>query len=41
MNKFKFTSETKLIFGRTLYRVEALKSFGNVSKGDLGGFVDE
>ena len=39
--KFKLTSETINVYGITLYRIEALISFGNVSKGDKGGFVEK
>ena len=36
------TDETiKIAYGRTLYRIEAVKSFGNVKKGDRGGFVED
>jgi len=27
------------IYGRTLYRIRALRDFGNVKKGDIGGYV--
>jgi len=41
-NKFKLTNETiTLPSGEVLYRIQALKSFGNVKKGDLGGFVEK
>jgi len=39
--KFKLTSETKNWFGRTLFRIEALISFGSVEAGDKGGFVEK
>ena len=38
--KFKLTSETITWLGRTLFRIEALIDFGNISKGDKGGFVE-
>ena len=41
MKKFELTSETKAFFGKTLYRIRALISFGDVSAGDLGGFVEK
>ena len=41
MKKYKLTEETCQHFGRTLYRIEALKDFGNVKKGDLGGFIEK
>lgn len=37
--KYDLTSDTIEYDGRTLYRIRALKSFGDVQKGDLGGFV--
>ena len=27
--------------GRTLYRIRATKNFGNIRKGDLGGFIEK
>lgn len=44
MSELKYTLRrdlTKNIDGRTLYRIEALKDFSNVKKGDLGGFVEK
>ena len=38
--KFKLTNETKTHFGTTLHRIKALVSFGDVCKGDKGGFVE-
>ena len=38
--KYKLTEETINVDGRTLYRIEALKDFGDVKKGDKGGFVE-
>ncbi len=40
MKKFKFTHESIHWKGRTLYRIQALINFGNVSAGDRGGFVE-
>jgi len=40
MTKFKLTEESKELFGRTLYRIEATRDFGNVSKGELGGWLE-
>ena len=37
--KYVFTNETKEYDGQTLYRIRALKDFGNVKAGELGGFV--
>ena len=38
--KFKLTKETKDWFGTTLHRIKALRAFGAVAKGELGGFVE-
>lgn len=41
-SKYRLTDEIiKMAYGRTLYRIEAVKSFGNVKKGDRGGFVED
>ena len=40
MMKYELTKETKVWEGRTLYRIRALRSFGVVSAGDLGGYVE-
>ena len=40
MKKYELTSETKDFMGRTLYRIRALVSFGDVRAGDLGGWVE-
>ena len=41
MNKYKLTENKKEIFGTTLYQIKALKDFSNVSKGDLGGWIEK
>lgn len=38
--KYKLTDETINIGGRTLYRIEALRDFSDLRKGDKGGFVE-
>ena len=38
--KYELTNETIVINGITLYRIIALKSFLNITKGDLGGYVE-
>lgn len=40
MDKYKLTDETIIINGHTLHRIQALKDFNFVAKGDLGGFVE-
>ena len=40
--KFKLTEETiKNAWGVTLYRIIALRDFGEVKKGDKGGFIEK
>ena len=39
--KYKLTEETINVNDRTLYRIESLKDFSNVKKGDKGGFVEK
>jgi hypothetical protein len=39
--KYKLTNNKKQHDGRTLYQIEATKSFGDVSKGDLGGYIEK
>ena len=38
--KYKLTDETKVYNGKTLYRIQALKNFSYVNKGQKGGFVE-
>ena len=38
--KYEFTGETKNHFGHTLHRIKALASFGDVKKGDIGGWIE-
>ena len=40
-NKYKLTEESIKFRLRTLYRIEALKDFGDVKKGDKGGFIED
>ena len=39
--KFKLTEETINVNGEPLYRIEALKDFGDVRKRDKGGFIEK
>ena len=39
--KYKLTTETINVFGITLFRIEALVSFGDISKGYKGGFIEK
>ena len=37
--KYKLTDKTIEVEGKTLYRIEALKDFCEIKKGDKGGFI--
>ena len=39
--KYKFTGETIQHEGITLHRIQALRTFGNVKEGDLGGWIEK
>ena len=39
--KYKLTEETTNMGNRTLYRIEALRDFSDVKKGNKGGFVEK
>ena len=41
MKKFKLTSETINVYGITLFRIEALIAFANISIGEKGGYVEK
>ena len=41
MKKYELTKNTKNWCGTILYQIKALKEFGNVSKGELGGFIEK
>lgn len=38
--KYEFTGETKIVKGITLHRIKALKDFGEIRKGDIGGWIE-
>ena len=40
MKKYEFTGEEKEVFGRTLYRIRAVRDFANVHSGDVGGWIE-
>ena len=40
-NKYKLTDETINVGGKKLCRIKALKDFGDVKKGDKGGFIED
>ena len=39
--KYEFTEETITTDGTVLHRIRAIRNFGNVKKGDLGGFIEK
>ena len=39
--KYKLTDETINVCGKKLFRIEALKDFGDVKNGDKGGFIED
>ena len=41
MKKYEFTGEVKSWFGHTLHRIRATIAFGNVTAGDLGGWIEK
>lgn len=38
--KYEFTEETMLVGERLLHRIKALRDFGDVRKGDIGGWIE-
>jgi carbonic anhydrase/acetyltransferase-like protein (isoleucine patch superfamily) len=38
--KYILTQDTILRYGKTLYRIKALKDFGDVKVGELGGYIE-
>ena len=42
MKKFELTAESKInAFGKKLFRIKALISFGSVEEGETGGWVEK
>lgn len=41
MKKYELTNETKKVNHITLFRIRALKDFGSVKQGDLGGWIEK
>ena len=40
MKKYELTGETKKTFRHTIHRIRALRDFGDVREGDLGGWIE-
>ena len=41
MKKYEFTGEVNMFLGKELHRIRACVSFGNVAKGDEGGWIEK
>lgn len=41
MKKYELTTNVKTGFGRKLFQIKALVSFGDVTAGDLGGYIEK
>ena len=41
MKKYELTTETLQFAGRTLHRIKAVKDFGSVKSGELGGWIEK
>ncbi len=39
--RFELTTKTKDYYGRKLFQIRALIEFGNIKKGELGGFIEK
>lgn len=39
-DKYCLTEEKIIVDNVTLYRIKALKDFGNILKGEVGGFIE-
>ena len=40
MKKYKLTTEALQFAGRTLHRIKAVKDFGTIQEGELGGWIE-
>src|SRR5258705_316842 len=41
MNKYEFTGEVEVFYGRELKRIKASVSFGNIKAGEVGGWIEK
>ena len=41
MKKYSLTKNKKEVYGTTFFQIKADMSFGNVSKGELGGYIEK
>lgn len=40
MRKYRLTDEEIIVGCRTLYRIQALRDFGDVKEGEFGGWIE-
>ena len=41
MKKYELTEETFTVYGKTLYRIRAVRDFGSVKTGEFGGYIEK
>lgn len=41
MKKYELTEETVTVYGKTLYRIRAVRDFGSVKTGEFGGYIEK
>lgn len=41
MKKYELTKETVTVYGKTLYRIRAVRDFGSVKTGEFGGYIEK
>ena len=41
MQKYKFTGETKEVYGRTLHQIVCVTAFASVAAGEVGGYIEK
>ena len=41
MKKYKLTKNSIEVFGKKLFQIQATASFGNVERGELGGYIEK
>lgn len=41
MEKYEFTGDTIVFCGKVLHRIKALRDFGDIRTGDIGGFIEK
>ena len=41
LKKYELTEETVTVYGKTLYRIRAVRDFGSVKTGEFGGYIEK